>query len=97
MQDSFWCRAVLIYQKLQIIFSGSSASEKQRSRMNEKNVDFAQSTVREGANNPGLEQANGIWNSLCIPELQKQEEAWWVYEHERNLEKSPNDWQQELF
>lgn len=58
MQDSFCCRTVLIYQKLQII--GSSAPEKQRSKMNEKNVDFAQSTVREGANNPVLEQANGI-------------------------------------
>lgn len=60
MQDSFCCRAVLIYQKLKIIFSSSSASEKQRSRMNEKNVNFAQSTVREGANYPDLEQANGV-------------------------------------
>lgn len=43
--------------------------------MNEKNVNFAQSTVREGANYPDLEQANGVQNSLCITELQKQEEA----------------------
>ena len=67
MQDSFCLQSkswsILLFDvlpKLQIIFSDSSAPEKQRSSMNEKNVDFAQSTVREGANNPGLEQAIGI-------------------------------------